>query len=124
MHIKTVISSEAGAKSYHLDVNHLTRTQPDTDTIICVHAERDGCDVYIMSPDTYVFILAPDHIPNASAYLGSGQDQRLVPLKPIYDVLDTNMTAALNDFPSFNVYHRTFCWKGQIDKLLEGCTDC
>ena len=81
---------------------------------------RAGGIVHILSPDTDMFILALQHFPSigreACVYLGTGQKQHLVPLKPIYDIIGSDMAAALPGFHSFTGCDTTgrFAGKGKL----------
>ena len=56
-----VVSTQRGSVSNHGDVQELSTTQEEADTILILHALHtalSGADVHIMSPDTDVFVLA------------------------------------------------------------------
>ena len=100
-----IVSTANGAKSNHVNVEHLTSTQEEADTMIilhAVHASQDGYTVHIFSPHTDVFILAIRSLQNlgndACMFLGTGDKHRCVPLEPIYDSLGEKVAAALPGF--------------------------
>ena len=110
------VSTQRGAKSYHVPVEHLTSSQEEADTLLLLHAvSAAGPDVtiHILSPDTDVFVLALRHFPDLGSktcvILGSGTKQRVVPLKPIYTALDPDLAAALSWLPLFNWWRHN--WK-------------
>ena len=77
MHV--IVSTSKGALSNRVNVDHLTSTHEEADSILILHAlhvARDGAQVDIMSPDTDVFVIALSHAPhlgrNPSVILGTG----------------------------------------------------
>ena len=118
-----VVSTESGTFSHHMSVNHLTNTHEEGDTLIILHAidiHTNGSIVHLLSPDPDVFVLALKYFPSIGSetciYLGTGQKQRLVPLKPIYDIIGSDMTTALPGFHSFTGCDTTgrFVEKGKL----------
>lgn len=117
-----VVSTQAGAKSYHVDADHLTSCQEEADTLLVLHAVSvAGPDVIIhfLSSDTDVFVLAlrrfPDLGTKTCVVLGTGSKQRLVPLRPIYEALGPELAAALPGFHCFTGCDTTgrFAGKGK-----------
>jgi len=120
---KVVVSTASGAKSTHMNVEDLTSTHEEADTMLILHAvqaNKSGYTVHILSPDTDVFVLTLGHLPSIGdhtcLYLGIGDKCRLVQLQPIYDALGADVAAALLGFHSFTGYDTTgrFAGKGKL----------
>ena len=83
-------------------------------------SHKNDSIVHILSPDIDVFLLALRYFPSigseACVYLGPDQMQQLVPLKPIYNIISSDMAAALPGFHSFTGFDTTgrFAGKGKL----------
>ena len=118
-----VVPKASGAFSHHMPVDHLSSMQEEGDTLMILHAidiQKNDSIVHILSPDTDVLVLALRYFPSigsdACVYLGTGQKQRLVQLKPIYDIIGSDMAAALPGFHNFTGCDTTgrFAGKGKL----------
>ena len=120
---EVVVSTQQGAVSNHANVDHLTTTQDEADTIIFLHAldiARSEATVHILSPDTDVFVLALRYLPtlgeSTCIIRGVGDNRHKVALSPIYNALGPELVAALPGFHSFTGCDTTgqFCGKGKL----------
>ena len=82
---EVIVSTQRGARSNHGDVDSLSSTQQEADTLLilhALHAVRTGSDVQIMSPDTDVLLLALWRYPqlghNPSFVTGVGVKKRKI----------------------------------------------
>ena len=82
---EVIVSTQRGARSNHGDVDGLSSTQEEADTLLilhALHAVRTGSDVQIMSPDTDVLLLALWRYPqlghNPSFVTGVGVKKRKI----------------------------------------------
>ena len=117
-----VVSTAKHAMSHHMNAAHLTSTQEEADTIMILHAldaSRSGYTVHILSPDTDLFVLGLSNLlqlgKDTCILVGQGDKQRLVPLKPIHDVLGNEKAKALLGFHAFTGCDTTgrFAGKGK-----------
>lgn len=135
---EVIVSTQRGARSNHGNVEHLSSTQEEADTLLilhALHAVRTGVQVEIMSPDTDVLLLALRRYPqlghNPVFLTGVGDKRRTVSLKPIYDGIGEHLAAALPGFHAFTGCDTTghfagkgkpTCWKAlrkSTDNVLE-----
>lgn len=99
-----IVSTQSGARSYHEDVEILTSSQEEADTLLILHALHSagtGNTIHILSPARYQCL----HISFTSitrswrgcmcVIIGVDAKQRIVPLKPIYDAIGKHMAEAL-----------------------------
>ena len=91
-------------------------------TLHAIDIHKNDSIVIILSPDTDVFVLALRHFPSIGSescvHLGTGQKQQLVSLKLIYDIIGSDMAAALPGFQFHWMRHdRALCWKRETDQL-------
>ena len=131
---EVIVSTQCGAQSNKRNVDHLSSTQEEADTLLLLHAlymAGTGVEVQIMSPDTDVMILALRRYPklglNPSFITGVGSRRRVVYLKPIYDSIGERLAAALPGFHAFTGCDTTgrFAGKGKQRcwKCLKKCKD-
>ncbi|MES9882593.1 MAG: hypothetical protein ABW185_17120, partial [Sedimenticola sp.] len=104
----TPVSTSTGTKSNNLDVDHLSTSQEEADTILVLHgldAAKRGLDVDIVSPDTDVFILASSRLPmlekNPRIITGIGTKKQKIQLKPVYNAIGPAIADALPSFHAF-----------------------
>jgi hypothetical protein len=119
---EVIVSTQRGARSNQGNVDHLSSTQEEADTLLllhALHAVRSGTEVQIISPDTDVLLLALRRYPqlghNPSFVTGVGVKRRTISLKPIYDSIGERLAASLPGFHAFTGCDSTghFAGKGK-----------
>lgn len=119
---EVIVSTQRGARSNKGDVDHLSSTQEEADTLLLLHAlhvARSGAQVQIISPDTDVLLLALRRYPQlghkSSFVTGVGGKRRTIFLKPIYDSIGARLADALPGFHAFTGCDTTghFAGKGK-----------
>ena len=138
---EVIVSTQRRARSNYGDVDGLSSTQEEADTLLilhALHAVSTSADVQIMSPDTDVLLLALRRYPqlghNPSFVTGVGIKTRTIFLKPIYDAIGEHIAAALPGFHVFTgcdtIGHfagkgKSRCWKAlkkSTDNIIEAFT--
>jgi hypothetical protein len=116
------VSTQAWVETTDLEeLVELFSNHEEADTIIILHAldaARRGETVCIMSPDTDVFLLSLKYCPylgqDCKIILGSGVNQRMVALKPIYYAFGNKLASALHGFHSLTGCDTTGKFSGKV----------
>lgn len=116
-----VVASGSHCQGTHRDMSYLDSNQEEADTKLLLHAldatASGATTLQIHSPDTDVFVLAlrryPDLCQDTSFVTGTGQNHRVIPLRPIVEALGSKRTAALPAFHAFSGADNTGSFAGK-----------